>query len=203
MSFLKHLYDYPEEITLNKGWRKITFIKQLLLYTTIILFLIKSNILNNNKYFHILIFLSLIFMYLVPIFPHEWDSRNGQWTNILNDSYMHICILLLFSIYSIYKIKDLSYKNGKILGLTYNWIILQNILLTISYSDKPWKEGNTSLLFILSLWLPLLFYSKSDYFDFRCFGIAIPNIWKGLHPDSFNQIWSKKENRVIQQNNKD
>lgn len=196
LSYLKHIIDYPEDITINKGWREITFVKQIFLYIAIGLFLTKSSILNNKAMFQLLIFLSLIFMYLVPIFPHTWDYSQNKWTNTIHHSNIYIALFALFSMYSIYRVKDLSYVNGKTKGLTYSWIILQNILLTISYSDNAWKEGNTSSLFILSLWLPLLFYSKNEYFDFRSFGIAIPNIWKSLDPNSFNKIWGKEENKV-------
>lgn len=180
LSFFANFFsDSPQ--TKYKGWDAITFIKQFFLYIAICAFLLKSK--KVLKYGNYLVFISLLFMFGVLIFPRGWDATTSSW--VFKKPVINISTLLL-SIYVLKNSLKLNFIDSN--NLSWFWIFIQNILLTLVYSSDQWKSGKTGNLFIISLWIPMLLYPKDEYFYFRSIGIALPNIWKGLSPSTLNYL---------------
>ena len=186
LSFLKHIICYNNPPP-NKyeGWSSSAYIKQFFLYLAIGSLLLKNKyILNYGNY---LVFISILFMLYILIFPMTWNTKTSSWTIDYTQPNINIPLILL-SIYVLVTTLKFNLKVVDDKNLSWIWIIIQNILLTLAYSTDPLKFGKTGNLLILSLWIPVILYQKKDYFYFRSLGIALPNIWKGLSPSTLNYL---------------
>ena len=173
-------------VTKKSGWTKLTYGKMIIMYAIGSLILLQHKSLDRWGKF--LLMLNLIVMIKPLLFPKKWDNHENKWiSQKSNNIYDFVASAML--LYLCFNINSIKWKNGKLVNPSIYWIIVHNLALTHLYlSNSQMIEGHTNILFIFSLWLPLI-YEKENYFTIRAIGLVLPNILKMLDEKAFMSIF--------------